>query len=92
MSKAFGLISLFALAVVATAAENVETIDANSSGFEHATHAADLDGDGKSESYVAADNQKEVRRYVWNGESFDRKVIAEIGASHLTWNLQDGVF
>ncbi|MCO4744538.1 MAG: VCBS repeat-containing protein [Proteobacteria bacterium] len=70
----------------------VETIDANSSGFEHATHAADLDGDGKQELYVAADNQGEVRRYVWNGTGFDRKVIAEIGPSHITWNLQDGVF
>ena len=69
-----------------------EVIDANSSGFEHATHAADLDKDGTPELYVAADNQGEVRRYVWNGSGFDRKTIGKIGKSHITWNIQDGVF
>jgi hypothetical protein len=74
--------------------ENV-LIDANSGGFEHATHIADLDGDGKLEIYVAADTQKEFRRYTWTGTSFDRKVIAPIGSpenSYITWNLQHGVF
>jgi hypothetical protein len=70
-------------------------IDANSGGFEHAVHMADLDGDGKLEIYVAADVQKEFRRYVWNGKSFDRKKVDVIGAddkSFITWNIQDGVF
>lgn len=70
-------------------------IDANSGGFEHASHAADLDGDGKLELYVAADQQKEFRQYVWNGTSFDRNVIGKIGPnknSHITWNIQDGSF
>lgn len=71
--------------------ENV-LIDANSGGFEHATHAADLDKDGKLEIYVASDKNKEVRRYIWNGTAFDRKVIYKIGPDHITWNLQDGVF
>jgi len=74
--------------------ENV-LIDANSSGFEHATHVADLDGDGKLEIYVAADDQKEFRQYKWNGEGFSRRFIDDIGESDrsfITWNIQDGVF
>lgn len=70
-------------------------IDADSGGFEHATHVADLDGDGKLEIYVAADEQKEFRKYTWNGTSFDRTFIDKIGPdanSHITWNIQDGVF
>jgi hypothetical protein len=66
-----------------------ELIDANSGGFEHATHVADLDGDGKVEIYVAADAQKEFRRYTWNGTGFSRKVIARIPDQHITWNLVD---
>jgi hypothetical protein len=70
-------------------------IDANSGGFEHATHTADLDRDGKLEIYVAADNQKEFRQYTWTGEGFDRKKVDIIGPrenSFITWNIQDGVF
>lgn len=70
-------------------------IDEESSGFEHATHVADLDGDGKLEIYVAADDQKAFRQYIWNGTSFDRKTIADIGPSgrsFITWNIQDGSF
>ncbi len=71
-------------------------IDANSGGFEHAAHTADLDGDGKVEIYVAADQQKEFRMYTWNGsDGFDRKIIGSIGPSdrsHITWNIQDGTF
>jgi hypothetical protein len=66
-----------------------ELVDANSGGFEHATHVADLDGDGKLEIYVAADNQHEFRRYTWTGSGFARKVIARIPDGHITWNLQD---
>ena len=67
-------------------------IDKNSGGFEHATHVADLDGDGKLEIYVAADKQKELRQYKWNGESFSRYYIDDIDQSHITWNIQDGTF
>lgn len=65
-------------------------VDAKSGGFEHATHVADLDKDGTVEIYVAADTQKEFRRYVWNGTDFDRSKIAPIGDGKITWNLQDG--
>ena len=72
-----------------------ELIDADSSGFEHATHVADLDGDGALEIYVAADDQKLFRVYSWSGTGFDRAEVAPIGParnSHITWNLQDGTF
>ncbi len=67
-------------------------IDQASGGFEHATDIADLDGDGKVEIYVAADKQREFRRYLWNGTSFDKTVIAPIPERHITWNLQHGKF
>jgi hypothetical protein len=66
-------------------------IDDKTGGFEHATHVADLDGDGKLEIYVASDKQRELRSYTWNGKDFDKKVIAKLPKSHITWNLQDGV-
>jgi hypothetical protein len=53
-------------------------IDADSSGFEHAAAAFDLDGDGRDEIYVAADNQGAVRRYVWLGDGFGREEIFRV--------------
>lgn len=72
---------------------DVQLIDRGSSGFEHASHVADLDGDGKVELYVAADDQKSLRRYLWDGQSFQRSDIGTIGSDserHLSWNIQDG--
>ncbi len=66
-------------------------IDADSTGFEHATHVADLDSDGKPEIYVAADDQRSLRRYLWNGEKFDRLELGAIGKGEITWNLQSAV-
>ncbi|MCI0581836.1 MAG: VCBS repeat-containing protein, partial [Chloroflexi bacterium] len=67
----------------------VSQIDADSRGFEHATLAADLDGDGRAELYVARDDDKEIRRYVWSDGAFQRETIfARTGDdSILTWNL-----
>ena len=64
-------------------------IDADSSGFEHATAAFDLDGDGSDELYVAADDQHSVRRYVWNGSGFDREEIFAVPPAlrGFTWNI-----
>ncbi len=61
----------------------------DSSGFEHTSYGADLDGDGKLELYVAADEQRELRRYVWNTgtSSFDRAVIGKIPNDTITWNI-----
>jgi len=71
--------------------QNFET---NSSGFEHTTYAADLDGNGVLELYVAADDQHELRQYVWNtgSKSFDRTVIGPIQDKSITWNLTAASF
>ncbi len=64
-------------------------IDADSKGFEHAALLADLDGDGKDELYVASDDDKELRRYVWQDGDFQREVIHARSEALpiLTWNL-----
>jgi hypothetical protein len=67
------------------------SIDRQSSGFEHASIFADLDGDGRDELYVASDEQGEVRRYTWRpGVSRpDREVIhtRPLARSRITWNI-----
>jgi hypothetical protein len=75
----------------------VERIDADSKGFEHAALLADLDEDGKDELYVASDRDREVRRYVWTDAGFARETILRHAGSLplLTWNLMPapvGVF
>ena len=57
------------------------------SGFEHATCLADLNGDGVDEIYVASDNQRQLRRYVWNGRSYDAEVIGTLKDDTITWNV-----
>jgi hypothetical protein len=73
----------------ANAAWRSELIDAQSKGFEHAALLADLDGDGVSELYVASDDDKEVRRYAWDGQRLAREVIHRRTDPQpvLTWNL-----
>ncbi len=67
----------------------VESIDKDSSGFEHAAILSDLDGDGIDELYGASDAHKQVRRYVWKGG----KPVREVIYSHpddkkvFTWNI-----
>jgi hypothetical protein len=65
-------------------------IDGDSAGYEHATHVADLDGDGRAEIYVAADRQKQIRQYVWEGKTFRRTKILEMPGHQITWNIQHG--
>jgi hypothetical protein len=64
-------------------------VDAESKGFEHAALLTDLDGDGRDELYVASDDDREVRRYVWTGSGFARETIQrrESPLPVLTWNL-----
>jgi hypothetical protein len=62
-------------------------VDADSSGYEHASTLADLDGDGVVELYVAADDQGQLRRYVWNGEDFDREEIVAITKGDITFGV-----
>jgi hypothetical protein len=66
-----------------------EQIDADSGGFEHAAILTDLDGDGVDELYVASDDDKEVRRYVWTDAGFARETIYRRPDDRpiFTWNL-----
>ena len=68
---------------------SVESIDRESSGFEHASTLADLDRDGRDELYVAADDQGELRRYVWVNGRPRREVIhrRDNPRAALTWNI-----
>jgi FG-GAP-like repeat len=66
-----------------------KAIDRRSSSFEHAAMATDLDGDGRQELYVASDNDKAIRRYVWNGRRLVKEEIYKRAdnRSILTWNI-----
>ena len=68
---------------------SVSLIDSDSKGFEHAAVLADLDGDGTDELYVASDNDREVRRYAWEGDEPVRETIytRPDATPILTWNL-----
>ncbi len=71
----------------------VTLIDPESSGFEHAAYGADLDGDGTLELYVAADDQRELRRYTYQADgSFRRETLGKLDADVLTWNITHGAF
>jgi hypothetical protein len=63
----------------------VTNIEAQSSGFEHAALLTDLDGDGKDELYVAADDQGELRRYVWRNATPDRDTLLKRDNPKETW-------
>ena len=66
--------------------------DRVSGGFEHAALARDLDGDGKVELYVAADDQRELKRYDWNpeGNTFKRTKLGSLQDLTFTWNIEVG--
>jgi hypothetical protein len=66
---------------------SLRPIDRDSDSIEHATALADLDGDGHLEIYVAADKQRKLRRYVWNGEGFDRSDLLSLAENDLTFDL-----
>jgi hypothetical protein len=64
-------------------------IDPVSSGFEHATIAADVDGDGRPELIVAADDQRELKLYRWDSEkkAFAKELIGRLQGDTITWNI-----
>lgn len=64
-----------------------QRIDEDSSGYEHASTLADLDGDGTVELYVAADDQGKLRRYVWNGQSYEREELLSIQKGDITFGV-----
>lgn len=63
-----------------------------SGGFEHAMLANDLDGDGKVELYVAADDQRDLKRYDWDAEkkTFKRTDLGKLENLTFTWNIETG--
>jgi len=65
-------------------------IDADSGGFEHSTTMADLDGDGRQEIYVAADDQHRLRRYTWKDERWQRENLCAIDDNVITWCVTAG--
>ena len=67
----------------------IDLIASDSSGFEHASILADLDGDGRDELYVASDDQGEVRRYDWTPDGWKKEVLVKFddGLGRFTWNL-----
>lgn len=67
-------------------------IDAASSGFEHATLAADVEGDGRFDVYVASDEQGQLRRYRWQGNRFVREVITNLPSDEITFHIAQGRF
>ncbi len=71
-----------------------QNIERNSSGFEHTAFEADLDGDGKLELYVAADDQRELRSYVYDPATrlYNKTVIGPIKKGTISWNMASGVF
>ncbi len=64
---------------------SLENIEKASSGFEHAALLTDLDEDGKDELYVAADDQGELRRYVWKDGKATRETILKRDNPRETW-------
>jgi VCBS repeat protein len=65
-------------------------VDAESSGFEHPLLVADLDGDGRLEIYVGAEDQHEVRRYDWKDGRFARSTVVPLHPGDITWNITAG--
>ena len=64
-------------------------IDGQSSGFEHPLLVADVDGDGRVEIYVAAEDQHELRRYDWKDGRFDSSVVIPLHPGDITWNVTE---
>jgi hypothetical protein len=73
---------------------SISRFDQSSSGFEHSAWAADLDGDGVMELYVAADDQRELKRYSWNADKkgFDKALLGRLDSGLITWNITSGSF
>ncbi len=68
---------------------HVESVDRDSSGFEHAALLTDLDGDRTDELYVANDQAGEVNQYRWRDGRFHKVRLHQYPAdlSVITWNI-----
>jgi len=64
-------------------------IDAQSGGFEHAAYLADMDGDGAIEMFVADDNSGTVKRYTYDGNTYQSSVVFRrpVPGQAMVWNI-----
>jgi hypothetical protein len=71
---------------------SLRQFETNSSGYEHASFAADLDGDGRPELYVAADDQHELARYSFAPKTgvVTKTRIGPLEPTVITWNIGAG--
>lgn len=71
-----------------------KNFDQASAGFEHTSYATDLDGDGTLELYVAADDQQELKKYVWDAEAgtLKKTLLGRLADDTITWNITTGQF
>jgi hypothetical protein len=65
-----------------------ERIDHASTAVELATALADLDRDGVAEIYVAAEDQGQLRAYVWEADGFHRYELMEIPRDVMNFGLE----
>ena len=63
-------------------------VDDASTAVELATTLADLEGDGVQEIYVAADDQRVLRRYRWRDGGFERTSLVGLSASDMTFSVE----
>jgi len=64
-----------------------QLIATGTSGFEHAICLYDFSGDGMKELYVASDDQKELRRYWFNGKDYSMEVLGTLKNMLITFNV-----
>jgi hypothetical protein len=70
-----------------------ECIDPDTSGYEHASVLADMDGDGTPEIYVADDQGKasggqgKLRVYAWDGAAFEHANLFDLTPGDITFGL-----
>lgn len=68
---------------------SVESVDKNSTGFEHAALLTDLNGDGSDELYVTDDRAAVVNQYQWHAGTLEKTTIHKYDRDFagFTWNI-----
>jgi hypothetical protein len=69
----------------------VRRFDPRATSVETAVALGDLDRDGISEVYVAADDSRRVIQYRARGTGFDRTELFEIAGNAMTFNIEAGL-
>ena len=66
----------------------VEQLDAETSGWEHAATLADLDANGLHELYTTPDDQDALYRYHWTGQKTQKTKLIDLEKHDLTWAIE----